>query len=91
MEQEADLWESLVRTRILSPAESKAIVTAADGNSRIWTLRRLAREKETRITERIDWWLDLIEPAAILLLASGVLLLAVSVFSWLYSLVGGLA
>ncbi len=91
VEQEADLWESLVRTRILSPAESKAIVTAPDGNSRIWTLQRLAQGKETRITERIDWWLDLIEPAAILLLASGVLLLAVSIFSWLYSLVGGLA
>ena len=80
VEQGADLWASMARTRILSSSESKALACAEDRQLCQWTMRRLARLKQSRVTQRIETTFDLLQPIAILLLAAVVLLVALAVF-----------
>ncbi len=87
VEQGADPWASMANARILTAAESKAIACAEDRETRIWTLRRLARQKEHRVTRRLETALDLLQPIAVLLLAGGVLLVALAVFLSLVGLI----
>jgi general secretion pathway protein F len=87
VEQGADLWASMARTRILSSSESRALASAEDQESRTWTMRRLAGQKQHRITQQVDLAVDLLQPMAILLMASFVLLAALAIFQSLVGLI----
>jgi len=91
VEQGADLWESLAKTRLLSPAESRALSNSTSTDSTVWTLRHLAHWKRSRVARRFDVYVDFFLPLVILLMASVVLLTALATLTPLYELINGLS
>jgi len=91
VEQGAELWKSLAKTRLLSPAESCALSSSTSADSTVWTLRHLARWKRNRVALRFDVYVDILLPMVILSMASVVLLTALATLTPLFKLINELS
>lgn len=91
VEQGANLWKSLVKARLLSHAESRALASSTSADSTVWTLRHLANWKRNRVARRFDVYVDFLMPIVILLMASVVLLMALATLTPLIEMVNGLS
>ncbi len=91
VEQGANLWESLRTVRLLTPAEVRVLMFDSPIATQAWTMEQLARARKVRVAGRIETLLDWLEPASILLLAGGVLLVALGVMAPLSELISGLS
>jgi len=87
IEQGADLWSSLAKARLLSPAESRALESASTANSSVWTLQHLAAWKRHRVTQRFEIYVDFLLPLVILSMAAVVLLTALAALTPLFKLI----
>ena len=91
IEQGAQLWDSMVAAQLISPDEARALSAAPQTDTKVWTMRRLARWKRDRVGQRFDTWIDVLQPVLTLLMAGIVLFAAVAALSPLVSLTGGLS
>ncbi len=91
VEQGADLWKSLTKTRLLSSAESRALESSASTDSTVWTLQHLANWKRNRVARRFDVYVDFLLPMVIVLMASAVLLTALATLTPLYKMINALS
>lgn len=91
IEQGADLWESLAMVRLITLAEARVLKLDAPVAVPDWTMDQLARAKRTRVAGRIDMLLDWLEPACIVLLAGGVLLVALAIMTPLTQMIQALS
>jgi len=91
IEQGAGLWKSLETVRLITPAEARVLKLDSPVASQAWTMGQLARAKRARVTGRIETLLDWLEPACIVLLAGGVLLIALAIMIPLTQMIGGLS
>jgi type II secretory pathway component PulF len=90
VEQGANLWTSLVRNKVLSPADAAALGTCQPLGNEAWMLSQLATLKRARAaawSERVAGWLL---PLVVLVMGSFVLLQALAVFGTLNRLIWGL-
>jgi type II secretory pathway component PulF len=90
VEQGANLWSSLARNKVLSPADAAALGTCKPLGNEAWMLGHLASLKRSRAaawSERVAGWLL---PLVVLALGSFVLLQALAVFGTLNHLIWGL-
>jgi len=90
VEQGADIWDSMNVARLLTPAESRALAVSTSNESRIWTMRYLARWKKRKVVRTLNLTLEFVQPAIILLIALGVLVVALATFLPLIQLNQGL-
>jgi type II secretory pathway component PulF len=79
VEQGADLWESLEMVRLITPAEARVLKIDSPVGAPDWTMDQIALAKRNRIANQIETLLDWLEPACIVLLAGGVLLVALAI------------
>jgi len=91
VEQGADLWKSLTKTRLLSSAESRALESSASTDSTVWTLQHLANWKRSRVARRFDVYVDFLLPMVIVLMASAVLLVALATLTPLFEMINALS
>ena len=91
VEQGADFWESLAASGVLHDAEARALNAAPDQSSRIWTAQRLASARREEVARRLNVLIEFVQPAFVLLLAAGVLLVALGSLSSLVSLIESLS
>lgn len=91
VEQGAGVWESLLAARLLSAAETDALKTALDRRSQTWTIQQLVEVRRNRTAARLETLLDLLQPAIVLLIATGVLFAALAVLGPLFELTSGLS
>ncbi len=91
VEQGADLWSSLTKARVISPAESRALTHSTAADSTVWTLRHLAAWKRNRVARRFDIYVDFLLPIVIVLMASVVLLTALATLTPLFKLINNLS
>ena len=87
IEQGAEIWDAMAAADLMTRAESQAIAAAPDAAARIWTLERLARLRRERSAARVAATLNLVQPAVILCLAAGVLLVALAVLTPLIQMI----
>jgi len=90
VEQGTDLWTSLARNKVLTPADVLALGTCLPLGNEAWMLRQLANLKRSRAAawcERIAGWLL---PLVVLAMGSFVLFQALAVFGTLNRLIWGL-
>ncbi len=90
VEQGVNLWSSLVRNKVLSPADAAALGTCQPLGNEAWMLSQLATLKRARAaawSERVAGWLL---PLVVLVMGSFVLFQALAVFGTLNRLIWGL-
>ena len=88
IEQGAETWDAMAAADLMTRAESQAVAAAApDAAARIWTLERLARLRRERAAVRVAATLNLLQPAVVLCLAAGVLLVALAVLTPLIQMI----
>ncbi|MGI9455340.1 MAG: type II secretion system F family protein [Aeoliella sp.] len=91
VEQGADSWSSLAKAGLFTAQEADALTLAVDGSARAWTMDRLAALRREQVAQRAETLLNLLHPAIILLLAAGVLLVALASLLPLFRMIEGLA
>ena len=91
MEQGADPWESMSRVQLIAPTEARALQAATSSESRSWTLNRFVELKRGRVERRLEMYLSLLQPAATLLIAIVVLVIAVGCLAPIFDLISALA
>ena len=91
IEQGANMWQSMARAKLLTPAEAHALDKASTSETRAWAMERLADMKRYRVEQRIDFYVSLLQPAATLLVAAVVLFVAVASLLPIFSLPQSLA
>jgi type II secretory pathway component PulF len=79
IEQGAGLWESLEAVRLITPAEARVLKLDSPVASQAWTMAQLARARRARVAGQIETLLDWLEPACLVPVAGGVLLVALAV------------
>jgi len=91
IEQGAGLWESLEAVGLITPAEAHVLQLDSPVGPPAWTMAQLARARRARVGGRIETLLDWLEPAGVVLLAGGVLLVALAIMLPLLQMIGGLS
>ena len=91
VEQGAELWNSMVASRLILPAEARALSSAAPTNSLEWTMLHLAKWRRKRVARRFDIYIDVLQPIVVLLMAAVVLFTALGTLLPLFDLVNSLA
>jgi type II secretory pathway component PulF len=81
VEQGADLWITLRKVNLLTPAEVAVMEASQKVGNRPWAMAQLARCKRRRIRRRLELAGQLLEPVTVLLLGGVVLALFWSVLS----------
>lgn len=90
VEQGANLWATAARSGLLSRAEVEAIEKSATAAGRAWAMERLAATRRVRVAERLETMLDMLHPAAVLLVAAFVLTMALATLLPLIELIHSL-
>jgi type II secretory pathway component PulF len=90
MEQGADPWESMATAQLITPAEARALQVTTSSESRSWTLNRFVELKRDRVERRLEMYLSLLQPAATLLIAVVVLVIAVGCLAPIFDLTSAL-
>ncbi len=80
VEQGADLWATLRKVKLLTPAEVALMEASAKVGNRPWAMGQLAACKRRRMRRRLELLGQLVHPAAVLLLGGVVFVMFLSVF-----------
>ena len=91
VEQGADIWKSMMRAHLISPAESRALASPAPIDCQVWTMRRLAEWKRNRVANSFDTYVDFLQPIVVLLMAAIVLFTALATLTPLMNMINGLS
>ncbi len=91
MEQGADPWERMSRVQLIAPAEARALQAATSSESRSWTLNRFVELKRSRVERQLEMYLSLLQPAATLLIAVVVLVIAIGCLAPIFNLTSALS
>ncbi|MCY2986054.1 MAG: type II secretion system F family protein [Planctomycetota bacterium] len=91
VEQGVPAWSSLVDAKLISVAEHDALNGVSDSRVQAWMIHRMASVKQANANQS-DWMQSaLIQPLSILLVATGVLWICYSFFSFITNLIHSLA
>ena len=87
IEQGANAWQAMQQAGLLDTAELRALETAVDSPAQAWTLRQLSEVRRGRIAGQLDFYAELIQPIAVLILAAGVLAVSLGIIDPLFKLI----
>lgn len=91
MEQGADIWPSMAQVRLLTPAESHALVLADASDTRSWMMRKFANLKRGNVARGLSLLISFLQPALVFLFAVAVLLVAMGCLTPLDNMISGLS
>ena len=91
IEQGHDPWETLQRTGWLSAPQSVLLQTAQATGNLPWALETLSESIVARSEYRLQWWLQILHPAIVILVGCVVGFFALGMLMPLFSLINGLS
>ena len=91
VEQGVPAWSSLVDAKLISVAEHDALDSESDSRVQAWMIQRMASVKQANANQSRWMQSALLQPLSILLVASGVLWICYSFFSFITNLIHSLA
>lgn len=87
VEQGAEVWTSLRDAKLLNPGEATALAASSSPQSRAWLMQKLAAQKRRRVTLLAGAAARAIQAVAVLLIATVVLALSLTVYQYLNKLI----
>jgi type IV pilus assembly protein PilC len=84
-------WDALVALRWITPTEAEALIRAEAVGNLPWVLETLAEAEEERWEHRLNYVIQLLQPALIILIGLAVAFIVIGFFMPMVKLVGDLS